>query len=151
MICKRLLSLCVLALLLLTAFSSCSSSGGWTRNTQEGESMREDWLYGRWDADGDRTNEANGFDGISAAPSDVWNELFGKSWRMEKGGVLHFGGRFSTKKGTWRLDGADRLILEETTGGKRHSFTCQFRDGYLYLKRTDDRYLVMSKGKFFGL
>ncbi len=135
----------------LTLIGGCSSSSGWTRNTREGDALRDEWLIGRWDADGERTNEANGFDGIKAAPSDLWNELFGRSWRMETGGVLHFGGRLSSKRGTWRLDGADHLILEEETGGKRHSFRCQFRDSYLYLKRTDTRCLVMSRGKSLGL
>ena len=135
----------------LATLSSCSSSGGWTRNTRAGDALREEWLIGRWDADGERTNEGNGFDGVKAAASNLWNELFGRSWRMEAGGVLLFGGRFSTKQGTWRLEGADRLILEETRGGKRHTFLCQFRDGYLYLKRTDNRFLVMGRGKFLGL
>ena len=145
------ISLTSTVLMAASLLHGCASSAGWTRNTREGDAFREEWLIGRWDADGERTNEANGFDGLKATPSNVWNELFGRSWRMEKGGVLHFGGRLSSKRGTWRLDGGNRLVMEETRGGKRHSFACQFRDGYLYLKRTDSRYLVMSRGKFLGL
>lgn len=147
----------LIAVVLASAFTlpACTSgpepvqeNAGKAINTQPGEQLIEDQFIGKWDLDGERTNNARGQGGVTAIPSDIFKDTLGKGWRFERGGVLKIDATVGTKTGSWRIVGKDGLAL--TTPNGDQSFTAQFRAGYLYLQRSDGKWFVFERDKYFG-
>jgi len=130
--------------------SALKDNDGSTLTTRDGRQITEDMLVGKWDLDGERTNTANGHSGVVAIPSDVVKDVLGKGWRFERGGVLRTDQVVGSKPGTWRIEGANTLAIDEGGDRSPKSYKMSFRDGFLYLQRTDGSYIVFEKDKFFG-
>ena len=150
------LSLATAALAAAIGLTACTSgpepiqdNSGKIINTQPGEQLLEEQFVGKWDIDGERTNNAQGQGGVTAIPSDILKDTLGKGWRFERGGVLKIDAVVGSKTGSWRIVGKDGLAVTTPEGDQ--SFTAQFRAGYLYLKRADGKWFVFERDKYFGL
>jgi hypothetical protein len=149
------LALGLLTVALVFSAPGCSSledNDGSRLTTAESDQITESMLLGKWDLDGERTNTANGSSGVGAIPSDVGKDLGGEGWRFDVGGSLRTDQPVGTKQGRWRLTGKDSLTVQEDVANNSPElhFQVSFRDGFMYLKNSDGRYMVMEKNKFFG-
>jgi hypothetical protein len=130
--------------------STLKDNSGSTLTTSAGQQITPDMLYGKWDLDGERTNKANGSAGIDAIPSDITKDVLGKGWRFEANGVLKTDDVVGSKPGSWRLEGGDTLVIQEAGQVEPRSYDISFRNGFMYLRGSDGKYMVMEKDKFFG-
>lgn len=146
-------SLLAAAALLLSACDSLGPESirdneGSTLTTKPGEAIKESQLIGKWDSDGERTNTANGNSGVAAIPEDVYKDIMGKGWRFHAGGGLSIDQTIGSREGSWKLTPPANLAI--TDKGSTTLYEASFRDGFLYLKNKEGRYLVMERNKFFG-
>ena len=122
-------------------------NSGKSIDSTPGQTLTEAMFLGKWDIDGERTNTANGHGSVAAIPADITRDILGKGWRFEPHGDLKVDQAVGWKTGSWKLSG-DSLTVDEGKGP--HTYTAQFKDGYLYLKTADGKTLVFERDKFFG-
>lgn len=140
---------------ILAASIGCSSSqpvrsGDRPFNTVAGQQLKPEMFLGKWDLDGQRTNEANGKSAATAIPSSIFKDVMGAGWRFERDGVMFTDAATSAKPGKWSLEGLDVLVIQEYQKPEPVRYAARFSDGYLRLKRADGVYLVLQRNKFFG-
>jgi hypothetical protein len=126
------------------------ANSGSTLTTAPGQDLAEDMFLGKWDIHGDLTNSANGLNGVQAIPSDIAEDLFGRGWRFERGGIMRISAGLGTHQGEWKVSG-DTVSIRTDRQLSMIDYTAQFSDGYLWLTRRDGRVFVFEKDKFFGL
>lgn len=134
------------------ACSSMSDNEGSTLTTKDGEQITEAMIVGKWDLDGERTNTANGNAGVGAIPDDVVKDVFGAGWRIQPNGVMQTDKTVGSDVGAWKIEGKNTLIVQENKAANSPEvrYEASFRDGFMYLKKSDGKYAVMEKSKFFG-
>ena len=67
---------------------------------------------------------------MSSIPSDITKDIMGKGWKFAPGGVLKTDQVVGSKHGTWRIDGNNTLIIQESPNAQPKTFDASFRDGY---------------------
>ena len=146
---------CAAALGLATLGVGCTSgpdpladNSGHRLTTRDGQQLAEAMFLGKWDLDGERTNNVNGGGGVTAIPTDVIKDVLGKGWRFESGGNLKSDLPVGWRNGSWRIEGKNTLVVNEGKGDQRYA--AKFNEGYLYLTKTDGKVLVFERDKFFG-
>ena len=149
-----------MACILILSLAACSSkpnelnpsfaaNAGSNRTTSPGDPIQEEWLYGKWDVDGERTNTANGNPGLIAIGSDIARDMFGKGWKFEPNGVIKIDRAGGYVLGTYRIQG-NRLLIKKAGDADFTKYNAHFQDGYLYLYGPDSRWSVMEYAKYFG-
>lgn len=147
--------------LALVGFAGCSSrpgeispnveaNDGSSLTTSPGEPLKEAWLLGKWDVDGERTNTANGASGVGAIPSDIFKDVLGDGWKFEPNGVVKIDAAGGYRRGSYTLAG-DQVTVVYSGQPDGITYTdVHFRSGYLYMKKPDGRWIVFEKNKYFG-
>jgi hypothetical protein len=137
------------ALPLAVGCNSMEDNEGSVLTTTTDQQLTESMFLGKWDLDGERTNTVNGQGGVEDIPSDVFKDVLGAGWEFQRNGVLKIDRTIGTRTATWRIEGANALVINDPDKGETR-YEASFRDGYMYLKNPAGRWMVMEKGKFFG-
>ena len=130
---------------------SFEDNDGSTLTTTPGDPVKPEWLYGKWDVDGELTNTANGNPGIDSIPQNINEDIFGIGWKFEPDGVLKVDVTGGFEMAHYQLDGCT-LRVRLPGRNDESVYFAHFQYGYLYLKEQgkDADWTVFEKNKFFG-
>jgi hypothetical protein len=134
---------------MLSGCSGIMDNDGSRLTTSTGEAITESMLLGKWDIDGERTNEANGSGGVTSIASDVAKDVLSSGWKFEPNGVLKIDGTPLERTGSYSIAG-NKVTIKDPKH-EALTFETSFRDGYMYMKYPNGKYKVFEKDKFFGL
>ena len=136
----------------LLVMCGCGASGPHASlSTFPGQSLRHEYFYGKWDLDGERTQQLAGQAGIAAIPSALEQDVMGHGWRFERNGVMWVDRTFGVAAAGWRLEPPHFLILELPNQTSPQRYVARFEDGFLYLRDVEDQMtMVFERDKFAG-
>ncbi len=106
-------------------------------------------VLGKWDLDGEKTNTANGKEGILAIPGDIIKDTLGDGWLLESGGVLKVDDVVGSKTGSWTVSNG-KLTVQLPGRDKKQTYKGTIMGQYMYLEANGE-YRVFHKNKFFGM
>jgi hypothetical protein len=142
---KNKIAASILYLSLAVMLAACASGGEavLAPNTQAGDQLKPEYLYGRWCTNRELTSEANtesGFSALLNLSKEFWEFRESGRWNNSETGWMfaHYG--------EWQLQDRDTVILDRLRGDPV-SYQASFRNSGVDLYLTDEagHYLVLSR------